>query len=381
MLKFISIIALFAASLVAPKYPPNKENKTERKEYKIQIALLLDVSGSMDGLIEQAKSQLWKMVNELATSSKGFESPDIELALYEYGKPSHPKAEGYIKQLVPLTTDLDLVSDELFGLTAMGESEYCGWAIKDAVNNLKWSESNGDLKIIIIAGNEEFTKGKVDYKKACKRSITKGIIVNTIFCGNYHEGIHTMWKDAADRANGKYMCINHNNKVVHTETPFDDDIVELNTELNKTYIAYGSKGKDKVARQKAQDVNAGGYGKANLAERALSKSKKNVYKNDEWDVVDAVEEKGLEVLEGIKEEELPEEMQKMDKEERKEYVGKKSKERNAIQKEIQELSTQRNKYIATEHKKMSTGTKNTLDEVMIKAVREQAEAKKFKFDK
>lgn len=380
MLKLMSILALFTASLISPKQTQvQEEDHTDGKEYKIQVALLLDVSGSMDGLIDQAKSQLWKMVNELATSKKGGKAPSIELALYEYGKDNHPQNKGYIKQLVPLTTDLDLVSDELFGLTTNGGSEFCGWAIKDAVNELKWSKSNDDLKIIIIAGNEAFTQGSVDYKTACKTSITNGIVVNTIFCGNCEEGVHTMWKDGADRADGKYMCINHNDEVVHIETPFDDKIVDLNTKLNKTYIAYGSKGKDKVQRQRAQDVNAGAYGKANLAERAVSKSKKNVYKNEEWDVVDALE-KNDDALEEIEEEELPEEMQKMDKEERKEYVGKKSKEREAIQKEIQELSSQRNKYITDERKKMSSGSKNTLDEVMLKAVREQAEAKNFKFE-
>ena len=40
------------------------------KKAKIQVALLLDTSNSMDGLIDQAKSQLWKMVNELATTKK-----------------------------------------------------------------------------------------------------------------------------------------------------------------------------------------------------------------------------------------------------------------------------------------------------------------------
>ena len=33
---------------------------------KVEMAILLDTSGSMEGLIEQAKSQLWQIVNELA---------------------------------------------------------------------------------------------------------------------------------------------------------------------------------------------------------------------------------------------------------------------------------------------------------------------------
>mgnify|MGYP003492397680 FL=1 len=34
---------------------------TKTANPKIQAAILLDVSGSMDGLIEQAKAQLWNM--------------------------------------------------------------------------------------------------------------------------------------------------------------------------------------------------------------------------------------------------------------------------------------------------------------------------------
>ena len=34
---------------------------------KIQVAILLDTSGSMQGLIEQAKSRLWNIVNTLTT--------------------------------------------------------------------------------------------------------------------------------------------------------------------------------------------------------------------------------------------------------------------------------------------------------------------------
>jgi len=96
---------------------------------RIQIALLLDTSSSMSGLIEQAKSQLWKMVNELADSKKNGESPDIDIALYEYGNSTLAKRDGYIKQIVPMSTDLDAVSEKLFELTTNGGDEYCGQVV------------------------------------------------------------------------------------------------------------------------------------------------------------------------------------------------------------------------------------------------------------
>jgi len=347
---------------------------------KIQVALLLDTSGSMDGLIEQAKSQLWKMVNELATSKKNGKAPAIELALYEYGKSTLPQSEGYLQQLVPLTNDLDLVSEKLFALKTNGGDEYCGWVIQDATENLKWSESNEDLKIIIIAGNEEFTQGTVDYKKSCKGAITNGIVVNTIYCGDCEEGIRFMWKDGADRADGKYMCINQNDQVAHIETPYDSEIGKLNDELNKTYIAFGQKGKEKRARQLSQDTNAKSYGAANNAERAISKSKKSTYNNATWDAVDAMAEND-DFIEEVEEEQLPDEMKDMDVKERKEYVEKKAKERAAIQAKIQEAAKKRTAFITEKRKEAAGEDKNTLDAVMLKTVREQAQKQQFKFEK
>ena len=39
---------------------------------KIQVAILLDVSNSMDGLIEQAKAQLWNMVSVMGRENSVF---------------------------------------------------------------------------------------------------------------------------------------------------------------------------------------------------------------------------------------------------------------------------------------------------------------------
>ena len=86
---------------------------------KIQLALLLDTSNSMDGLIDQTKSQLWMLVNELGETKRGGETPQIELALYEYGNRNISVSKGYIRQVMSLTTDLDGVSEKLFALKTL----------------------------------------------------------------------------------------------------------------------------------------------------------------------------------------------------------------------------------------------------------------------
>ena len=77
---------------------------------KIQVAVLLDVSNSMDGLIEQAKAQLWNMVSVMGKAKCEGVSPTVEIALYEYGRDNNDKAKGYIKQVSPFSSDLDLLS-------------------------------------------------------------------------------------------------------------------------------------------------------------------------------------------------------------------------------------------------------------------------------
>ena len=58
---------------------------SKKSETKIQVAILLDTSNSMDGLIDQAKSRLWNIVNTLTTLKFKGKTPEIEIALYEYG--------------------------------------------------------------------------------------------------------------------------------------------------------------------------------------------------------------------------------------------------------------------------------------------------------
>lgn len=72
-------------------------------------------------LIDQAKSQLWKIVNELAVSKKNGKSIELFVALYEYGNDGLSPQEGYIRKITPFTQDLDKISDELFKLKQMAD--------------------------------------------------------------------------------------------------------------------------------------------------------------------------------------------------------------------------------------------------------------------
>lgn len=373
----LALLAMALTTFTTAKEQGGKSDKVAKKPL-VQIAILLDTSGSMEGLIEQAKSQLWRIVNEFAKAKQDGVTPEVQVGLYEYGKSSLSQSSGWVRRIQPLTTDLDKISEELFALRTNGGDEYCGWVIKDAVNDLAWSSASDAYKAIFIAGNEPFTQGPVSYGESCKAAITKGIIVNTIHCGAEREGINTKWKDGADLADGKYLVIDQNRAVVSIEAPQDKEIAKLGVELNNTYLAYGVEGRSGAGRQLSQDAAVATLAPASgaVAQRAVAKASAH-YRNSSWDLVDAMKDEKADVTK-LKTEELPAEMQKLKPAERKAYVETKSKERTEMQTKINELNKEREKYVAARMKEVA-GT-NTLDAVVIAAVREQSAKRNFKFE-
>jgi hypothetical protein len=368
MLKRIAFVSAFLmagsmtlSSAKEPSPPPRAS---------VQIAILLDTSNSMDGLIAQAKTQLWTVVNEFVRAKKDGKPPAIQVALFEYGKQSLSPQEGFVRLILPLTDDLDRVSEELFALKTNGGDEFCGWVIREAATKLEWSPSSDVYKAIFIAGNEPFTQGSVDVRASCKTAAERGVVVNTIFCGGNAEGLQTGWKDGAILADGRYMSIDQNQKVVEIPAPQDVEIAKLGVDLNKTYLPYGKLGQTGYARQSAQDTNAINASSAAIVSRSVSKANA-FYCNDGWDLVDAIKNGTCKLAE-MKDEDLPENLRKLDKAARQAKVDEAAKQRAAIQSRIADLNAKREKFLVAERAKLQRTKEDSLDKAIVKAIRDQA---------
>ncbi len=355
-----------------PVDPPPGKNK-------VQIALLLDTSNSMDGLIDQAKTQLWKVVNTFIDARRDGEAPFVEVALYEYGNNNQPVENNYIRLVQPLTRDLDEVSKQMFALKTNGGEEYCGAVIRRSLSDLTWDSDPKTYKAIFIAGNEPFTQGPVDVRSACKDGFSKGIIINSIHCGKRDEGIAGSWHDGAALAGGKFMIIDQDRAVCHIPAPQDKKISDLGIELNKTYLGYGKLRREAAAKQDAVD-HAAAENKAAGADvqRAVCKASAN-YSNASWDIVDAVRDKKLDVT-TLPKDELPDSLRSLDAKELNARIEEASKQRAAIQSQIAALNKEREAFVAAEQEKQAAAGGKTLDQVMVETTRSQAAALGYKFE-
>jgi len=370
----------------APGAPGHNDRSTEPRSAAprptIQIAICLDTSGSMGGLITQAQTRIWDIVNTLSQARRDGQQPDVQVALYQYGSATLPSSEGFMTCLLPLSTDLDAVSEKLFALTDNGSAEYCGQVIDEALKQLSWLEPDAGapvtrhpLRMVVIAGNEEFTQGPVDYRTPAAAAKARGIILNTIYCGPQAEGERTGWLNGAYLGAGAYNTINQDAKLEYVAAPQDAAILKLNEQLNATYLAYGAKGAEYQQRQGEQDAVNVQKSMAGAVSRAASKSSGN-YVNDHWDLIDALNQ-GKVDLAKIATEDLPAVLQPMTIDQRREHIARLRADRARIQAEIQTLSKQRAAWHASRRAGPVHG--ETFDTAIIKSIREQAERHGFTF--
>ena len=380
--RFLIVVALAVLQLShLQSVSANAVVNEKIKAPKIQLAIILDTSNSMDGLIDQTRNQLWQVVNQFSTAKQNGATPVLEIALFEYGNDNNPASVGFVRMLNKFTRELDQVSEGLFSLATNGGSEYSGLAIKTVVNRLQWSRSNTDIKTIFIAGNEAFTQGPVNYQDAIRLAEQYGISINTIHAGDRQDGITDGWQSAALMAGGEYMSIDADQKVVHIVAPQDEKIAKLNTQLNQTYIPYGKNGANKAQRQMEQDAFSSGISAGLLAKRAKSKSS-SFYSNSSWDLVDALKDGEVdeEALTEIEVEALPEPMKTLSPKQKIEYVHAKAREREVIKQEISDLSRLRASFVA-EAKHDQVAASPSISDALVNAVKKQAKEKSFVFEK
>jgi len=344
---------------------------SEKSNTKIQAAILLDVSNSMDGLIDQAKAQLWNMVSVMGRAKCNEAVPKIEIALYEYGRTTNDVKQGYVKQISSFTTDLDQLSQELFKLTTNGGDEYCGHVIHTSLDQLNWDTSSSDYKVIFIAGNEDFLQGDITYTLACNEARKKGVIINTIYCGDRMQGIKEHWNLNAECGSGSFSNINQDAKVEDIPTPYDSTLFLLNQKLNGTYLSYGYSGGLNYSKQATVDAMNMNFNKSATAKRTAIKANKQLYNNSEWDMVDALE-RDSSFVSKVDIKTLPDSLKNKSRSQLKQIVKEKTEERGAIQKEILSINNKRENYIAAEKAKAAQTNAPTLETEIEKIIKEQA---------
>lgn len=384
----LALAAGFCVSLTAvtalaqdARRAPSVEAVVPATTRAVDLAICLDTSGSMDGLIDSARQKIWEIVNDLATAKP---RPRLRVALLSYGNDGYESEQGWVRVLVPLTDDLDEISARLFELKTNGGTELVARVVKRATDDLSWSTESGAMKLLVVAGNESADQDKsVKFQDACAAAIGKGIMINAIYCGNPADQLAPDWRQVAKLADGEFAAIDHTQAVAAIATPQDDELARLGAEVNATYIPFGEGAWTKKENQTRQDANAAGLNAPAAAQRAQTKGGEMYHCS--WDLVDAcTPAAGREAtvkIEEVKEADLPENMKSMTMDQRKAYVASMLAKREEIKKKIADLGKLRDEFVAKERKRLAEAGDASFDAAIRGAVRKQAQSKGFAFEK
>ncbi len=368
------------AGLVIAAGATSAEEPTDRRSSPppptVDLVIALDVSGSMDGLIDSAKQRLWDVVNELGRAQP---QPQLRVALVSFGRSNYAAEDGYVKINQPFTSNLDLINQQLFSLSTNGGEEYVARVVSRSLDELQWTDTQNGMRIMFVAGNEAAVQDpKITLDQAIERAIGQDVVLNMLYCGDPDDHDAVAWMTTAQQAHGMYASIDQQAAAVAAiETPMDKQLNALNEQLNQTYIAYGVEGEKNLANQVRQDSNAASMSASAKASRVIAKAG-GLYRNVEWDLVDAVE--SGQSLKEIDEEALPEPMRDMTTAEKEQYVTEQSETRAQLKQEIAELDQQRAAYIAQVRKQRSEDQSVGLDDALKQGLRKVARDKGLTFN-
>ncbi|MAE95002.1 MAG: hypothetical protein CL910_10110 [Deltaproteobacteria bacterium] len=340
-------------------------------EAKIEVAFVLDTTGSMSGLIEGAKQKIWSIANQMASSQQ---KASLRVALIGY----RDRGDAYVTRRFDLTEDIDSIYGHLraFGAGGGGDTpESVNQALREAVNDLSWSEDEDVYKVVFLVGDApphlDYPQD-VQYQATARLAKQKDIVLNTIQCGS-HPGTTPIWREIAGIGLGQYAAIAQDGGMVAMAAPMDEELATLNRELAATVVVYGG---EEEKRRMAQKVKNSVDADAPAAASRLSYLSKvgGSVMSGMSDLVDAVKD-GLE-LDSLDAEVLPKPMRIMSPAEQKAYVGQKLEERGRIQTRIDELSGKRDLWVKAETERLrAEGHDDGFDGRVFETIKEQAAKK------
>jgi hypothetical protein len=349
---------------VAANVPP-------RAAPRVEVAFVLDTTGSMSGLIDGAKRKIWSIANQLAS---GQPTPKVRMALVAY----RDRGDAYVTQIRDLTEDIDAVYADLQRFAADGGGdgpESVNQALHEAVTKLAWSSDQGVYRAIFLVGDAPphlDYQDDVKYTASVARAREHGITINTVQCGDLAETT-PIWKEIATAGGGTFAAIQQDGGMVALTTPMDDELSALNRDLASTLVPYGAPAEQ--AELAAKRDRAAAASPSIVASRLGFLSKLGGRLNaGRADLLDAISS-GDKKLADVADAELPASMRAMPAPAREEFVKQKLEERQKIQARIDHLSKERDAYVARENeRRAAAGKDDGFDAKVRNAVREQAAA-------
>lgn len=365
--KRIAALAGAAAMSIAFFAMPQAANARQR----VEVAFVLDTTGSMAGLIEGAKRKIWSIATAIVDANPDAE---IRMGLIAY----RDIGDEYVTQAYPLTTDIQDLYAKLLQLRAKGGGDWpesVNEALDKAVTGFAWTQDPQTDRIIFLVGDApphmDYAQDR-KYPEVVADARSRGIIVNAVQAGDARDTAR-VWRTIAQQGGGRYIPIPQDGgKVVIIETPFDDEIIVLQEKINKTVIPYGDESRRAIVRQKAEQARAAPKSTASDMAGYLNRTlKPGEAVTGDGDLVADVAQ-GRRRLDAIPDKELPDAMRGLTVDQRNQQIEAMNATRQKLSREMAELIARRDAFVREKRSVASPAApKDSFDQAVADTLRAQ----------
>ena len=357
-------IGRVALIVAAASLPQAAFTSFARAKPTVEVAFVLDTTGSMAGLIEGAKRKIWSIASSILDQNP---DADIRMGLVAY----RDIGDEYVTKKFDLTTDIQDLYANLLQVRAQGGGDWpesVNEALDVAINKLQWSKGGDIRRIVFLVGD---APPHMDYAQDTKYETTmkvaqqKEIIVNAVLAGGARD-TERAWRDIAQRGDGRFIAIPQDGgQVVIIETPYDEEIIILQNEINKTVIPYGPRTLQKRTEEKTRQLSEVARAAPASASDMASYINKRAKLSSEavtggGDLVADVAS-GSKRLDGVKDDELPESLRKLSMRDRTAELEKQMTLRKELNAKLTALVVKRDAYVAAQRDKTGAPKASSFD--------------------
>jgi hypothetical protein len=367
-------LTFFMLPLVVVDHAWSSEGVTTSAGIKpvVEVAFVLDTTGSMGPLIESAKRKIWSIATAIVDANP---EAQIRMGLVAY----RDIGDDYVTKTFALTTDIQDLYANLLELQARGGGDWpesVNEALHAGITKLAWTQGSEICRIMFLVGDApphmDYAQD-MKYPEVMRMARERGIVVNAVQAGGARDTEH-VWREIAQMGQGRYIPIPQDGgHLVVIETPYDTEIIELQNHINGTVIPYGPRQQRGDVEKKTRQVAAAPVATATEMAGYMSR---NASKNageaitGAGDLVSDVKA-GRQKLGSVKDDDLPDNIRKMNAAERQSFIDKQVAERNKLNERIATLVKQRDAFVRDSAKKEPTRTADSFDRAVEETLRVQ----------
>ena len=358
-----SALALFLATLAASGLAAAKP--------VVEVAFVLDTTGSMGPLIEGAKRKIWSIATAIVDANPDAE---IRMGLVAY----RDIGDDYVTKKFNLTTDIQDLYANLLELRARGGGDWpesVNEALHVAVTQLPWTQGSDICRIMFLVGDApphmDYAQD-VKYPEVLRIARERDIVVNAVQAGAARD-TERVWREIAQMGRGRYIPIPQDGgHLVVIETPYDIEIIELQGKINGTVIPYGPRSQRSSVEQKTKQAAAApkpvASDMAGYMSRRAEKTGEAITGAGDL-VADVVA--GRQKLATVKADELPDSLRAMSPTERQALIDQNMAQRKVLNERIGELVKKRDHYVLDQRKKSPAPAADSFDRAVAETLKVQ----------